>query len=94
MTEAFFHELFSLNVLIQLLHLCKSHLSIFHCNFAKETDGIALLLAGLDSIYDHIFVWLTDSYETKYVVSWSTAVYSLSVFGHLSISLLLPPPSP
>lgn len=76
MTEVFFHEPLSLNVLIQLLHLCKSHLSIFHCNFAKEIDAIALLLAGLDPIYDHMFVWHIESYETKYVVSWSNAVYS------------------
>jgi len=76
MTEAFFHELLSLNVLIQLLHLCKRHLSIFHHNFPKEINAIALLLARLDSMYDHMFVWLIESYETKYVVSGSRAVYS------------------
>lgn len=82
MTE-FFNEPLSLNVVIQLLLLCKSYLSIFHCNFVKETGVITLLLSGLDPIYDHVFVWLIESYETKYVFSWNSALYSWSVFSHL-----------
>lgn len=83
----FFHEPLSLNVLIQLPHLCKNNLSILHCSFANEIDVIALLLAGLNPVYDHMFVWVSQSYETKSIVSSNSTVYSWSVFSHLSISL-------
>lgn len=76
MTKIFLHEPLSLNVLIQLLCLCKSHLSILHCNFAKEIYAIALLLARPGPIYNLVFVQIIESYEIKYVVGWCNAVYS------------------
>lgn len=79
----------SLNVVIQLLLLCKTYLTIFHCNFVKETDVITLLLSGLDPIYDHMFVWLIENYEAKYVFSWSSASVQSSEYQH-SFATTLP----